>query len=435
MFTTGCQAETEMVFIALVSASLLLWHWGQTAGWPARRTWIASYACVGLAVLCKGPQPPVYFLGSVGVYLLLTGQWRRLCSRAHLAGAAVCVAIVLAWLIPYMLRTSWPTAWQILMGDTTDRLVGWNARDVGVHLLTYPLEIFGCTFPWSLLLFAYTRRDVRQFLGEARPLVHFAAVCLLIAFPTCWVPPEGQTRYFAPLYPCLAVLIGVVVDRCARADVPAGLRAVWSRYAWFMACVMVLAATGVMLSAAFLAGHAQFGPWAEQPRVALGYAAALAGLVLLLLRGRQGGDVSRVRLAVVAVAGFMVLSCTGIITNVRARRSEDQATTIARLKEQLPPGQRLVGFGEVDDLFAYYYALPIDCLPMPANANDPAAARVDYFCCGSVTGDRPVLPFAWQELTTISMDRNHHVRPERAMVVGRVLHYPPSAASVGAENH
>src|SRR5260370_30976262 len=32
MFTTGCQAETEMVFIALVSASLLLWHWGPTAG-------------------------------------------------------------------------------------------------------------------------------------------------------------------------------------------------------------------------------------------------------------------------------------------------------------------------------------------------------------------------------------------------------------------
>src|SRR5262249_52470400 len=62
ILTLGGMAETEAVFICLVSASLLLWHWGQVKGWPATWTWVLSYALVGLAVLCKGPQPPVYFL-------------------------------------------------------------------------------------------------------------------------------------------------------------------------------------------------------------------------------------------------------------------------------------------------------------------------------------------------------------------------------------
>src|SRR5260370_22766156 len=87
MFEIGNKAETEMLFIALVSAALLLWHWGQVRNLPATRTWIISYVLVALAILCKGPQAPVYFLTSVGAYLLLTGQVRRLFTWAHLAGA------------------------------------------------------------------------------------------------------------------------------------------------------------------------------------------------------------------------------------------------------------------------------------------------------------------------------------------------------------
>ena len=97
LFTIGAQAETEMVFIALVSASLILWHWGQLSNWPATTTWIVSYSCMALGVLCKGPQPPVYFVGSVGLYLLLTGRLRILFqSRSH------------RWPFGWRMRLSWP---------------------------------------------------------------------------------------------------------------------------------------------------------------------------------------------------------------------------------------------------------------------------------------------------------------------------------------
>ncbi len=425
MFTTGCQAETEMIFISLVSASLLLWHWGQLRGWPETRTWIASYVLVGLAILCKGPQPPVYFLLPVSLYLFWTGQVRRLFRLPHLTGAAVGAALVWAWLVPCALRTSWPEVWAIFMNDTTGRFRDWKVLDVARHLLQFPIEVLGSTLPWSLFLFGFASRDLRRALGDARPQTLFLTLCLATAFPTCWIPPEAQTRYFAPLYPCLAVMIGIVVQGCMCAELPAGMRAGWRGFAWLLTGVMAFAGLAVLVAAMFLRDHPYFGPWAERWPLALAYAVAAAGLAVLTLKGRQGGDPVRMRMVVLAVACFMVLTFTGILTNVRIRRSEDQATAVARLKEQLPPQQRLVSIGPIDTLFAYYYGGPIDPFSPVVHGGDLLSRDDFYFCFDSDAGWRPTLPFAWEELGVISMDRNRHPSPDRAVVVGHLLPSPP----------
>ncbi len=222
-------------------------------------------------MLCKGPQPPVYFLTAVGAYLLWTGQWRRLFSRAHLIGAAVGAAIVFAWLIPCALRTSWPEVWAIFTNDTSVRFRDWKALDVSVHLLRFPLEVLGCTLPWSLFLLGYLSRDLRRCLGAARPQTLFVTLCVASAFPTCWIPPEGQTRYFAPLYPCLAVLIGLMVQCCIRADLPAA-RAGWRRFTLLQGGFMLGAGVAVLLASVLLANHPRYGFWAERWPLALAYA-------------------------------------------------------------------------------------------------------------------------------------------------------------------
>ena len=38
---------------------------------------------------------------------------------------------------------------------------------------------------------------------------------------------------------------------------------------------------------------------------------------------------------------------------------------------------------------------------------------------------RPALPFAWEKVAVISIDRNHHTPPENVVVVGRRLPAPP----------
>jgi 4-amino-4-deoxy-L-arabinose transferase-like glycosyltransferase len=421
MFTTGCQAETEMVFIALVSASLLLWHWGEARGWPEMMTWVVCYLCVALGVLTKGPQPPVYFLGPVGAYLLVTGQWRRLFGWPHVAGGLAGAAAVGGWLLLFAHQAGWSLVRGVLLNDTAMRMCGWKAGEVACHLVTFPLEVLGCTLPWSLLLLAYCSRELRSCLGGAGRQGPFMALCVGLAFPTCWIPPEGQTRYFSPLYPCLAMLIGLLIDRCTKPDVPRRAARLWERYVQLASVVMLLSGAAVLLAPLFLAQHLEYRAWLERPPVALGYAGAVTVLALMTWRRRGAGDAIRVRTVVLAIACFMVLTLTGMATNLRIRRSADQGGAVARLKQLLPPNQPLVSIGHIDALFAYYYEAPIRTLAALSTADELPSWGELYFCFDSEGGQRPCLPFAWEEVATIPMDRNRHQPPERAVVVGHCL--------------
>ena len=205
-----------------------------------------------------------------------------------------------------------------------------------------------------------------------------------------------------------------------KSDVPIALRNSWGRYVRFVAVAMALFALAVVLSAIFLGGHAKYGPWAEPLPVALGYAVATTILVILIYRSRQAGDAKKIRGAVLALAGFMVLTSAGILMNVRVRRAEDQAGPVARLLARLPAGHRLFSFGHVDSGFAFYYRQPITSLPLPPAAEDLPLGENVCFCICASGGHRPELPFPWEELAIIPMDRNHHATPEETVIVGRV---------------
>jgi 4-amino-4-deoxy-L-arabinose transferase-like glycosyltransferase len=424
MFTTGCQAHTEMVFISLVSASLLLWHWGEVRGWPETATWIICYILVGLGVLTKGPQPPVYFVSSVGAYLLWTGQWRRLFRWPHLTGCLVAVTLVGCWVLLFARQEGWSAAYTIIMVSSAGRMSGWRLPEVARHMGEFPLEVLGCTLPWSLLLLGYASGPFRRSLGRAQPHLVYQGICVGIAFLSCWIPPGGQTRYFSPLYPCLGVLIGAVVDRCATARVPALLTWCWRWYAHVLGFVMLAAGVVVSGAALVLPSAPKYQPWVEPPLVALGYGTAMLILAALCWWARRAGNATRVRTVVLTVTCFMVLTLTGIVTDIRVRRSADQAGAVALLKQRLPSRQRLVSLGHVDDLFAYYYELPIAIVP-PADLTVQADA---YFCIDSYCGARPPLPFAWEEIAIIPMDRNRRDQPERAVVVGHCPVRQPQGA-------
>ncbi len=420
MFSTGYQAETEAVFIPLVSGALLLWHWGYVRAWPSWVTWMANCACVGLAVLAKGPQPPVYFLGTVSLYLVLTGDWRRLCTWSHLAGILVGSAIVLAWMVPCSQRVGWPAVWGIMGRDTATRFQDWKSEEVVAHVLLYPLEVFGGTLPWSSLLLCYLVPQFRRSLGSARSTVLFVTLSLAVSFPTCWIPPGGQTRYFAPLYPCLSVLIGLVVQRCAEVHVVPHVRRGWRVFLSLAACLTMATALAAVAVSLFLKGHPKFGSFAEPLPSALAYAGVVAILTALILRGRWVGDDGRVRSAVLALAWFLVITFAGPLTNARVRRSEDQPGAISRLKQRLPAGTKMISYGHTDALFAHYYGELIELRPIPISPNDMPEEGV-YFSYHAYAGGRMTLPFPAEEIAAISMDRDRRPSPEREVVVGRAL--------------
>jgi hypothetical protein len=427
MFQTGRQAETEALFILLVSSSLLVWHWGQVRRWPAILVWTAGYGLMSLAMLTKGLQAPIYFTGAVFGYLLLTGQWRRLFTLSHLAGVLVGATFIALWTVPYYEALGWPAVHAVWFGDPALNPEMWRVKEVAEHAAVFPFVVFGCMLPWSPLLLLYLSRSVR----ERSPQVVFLAICLAVAFPTCWLHPGGQSRFFAPLYPCLAVLIGRAVQRCAEAEPSSWIGVAWRRYLAAATGIMIAAAVAVAAVSLASGFYPAAAAWSESFPVAAGYSAVCAALAVVTWRARRGGERS-VRMAVLPLAAFLVVTFTGVLTDIRLRRSENAAAAMDRLKEKLPPGQQLVSFGgHTDSLFAYHYGFPVILpRPWPATAED-AGPEATYFSFVAEGTSRRSLPFPWEEVGVLSLDRNHQEPPERVVVVGRrlPLAYVPAAGA------
>lgn len=412
----GRLAETEATFTLFVSSALLVWHWGYIERWRPSWPWLAGYGLAALATLAKGPQAPVYFAAPVCMYLAWRRDWQSLFSRWHLAGAAIFVAIVAVWQIPFWVEMGWPAVKTVWLGDVGMRFDDTRWQTVLLHLLEYPLEIAVCTLPWSPLLAAFLSKRFRQSVGNAAPMVVFLGLAIGLAFVTCWVVPGARGRYFMPLYPCMALLVGLSVERIARP-----VAADWQRrgWTWFLLSTAVLAVSaGVSIAALTWIVPRRFPPL-EQPEwfAAIFLAASLATASLLVAFRAKFGS-RGMRISIITVAGFIGLSFVGVIVNGTAATAVDPAPDVVRLKQTLPAGTRLVSFGLVETLFTYLYREPIDEQPWPKRLSE-VGPGVDYFC---FTWDRPAapsLPFSWQIEAIIPCDRVRRQRPLKKVIIGR----------------
>ncbi|MCI0682864.1 MAG: glycosyltransferase family 39 protein [Gemmataceae bacterium] len=433
LLQTGRLAETDAVFIPLVGASLLVWHWGYLRGWPDWRTWTAGYGFMALAALTKGPQAPIYFVGAVGAYLIVAGQWRRLFTWGHALGIVTAAAIVGAWALALVAEQGWEGAGVIWGGQTALRLHGWRGAEVARHLLQFPFEVIACTLPWSLFLVAYLSRRFRNSLRSARPVAVFLGTCLAVAFPTCWVPPEGRTRYFAPLYPCLAVLIGLVIQRCAELRgvefrLAGRLRRTWTLSMIALAGVMMLAAGG-LVAASMFPEHPRLAPWAGPPVLTACYALASVALAALACRARHAGDPRHILAGGIALTGFMGIVIANVVTDAHVRNDPDTAAAMAQVHGRLPHATPLVSLNPIHHRFAYYHGKPIAQAPWPTAAH-AADERLTYFCFDAAKpGRREALPFAWEEVAVVSMERRQRRNPREVVIVGRRVHEELTATS------
>jgi 4-amino-4-deoxy-L-arabinose transferase-like glycosyltransferase len=409
----GRVAETDLLFTFLLSAAVLTWLWGEQRGWRPVLQWALSYSFVALAALAKGPQAPVYFAGTVGLYLLLRGQGRRLLSRDHWIGVASFAGVVAAWQIPFLLLAGWDATLKIWTGDSAARFVNLNLGETLRHLATYPLEVLGCTEPWSLFLAAYLSRRFRRSVAALHPVTLFLTIYVVIGFVPCWITPGGMTRYCLPLYPAVALLIGIVVERAAETALSPRLRWAWS-LGWksFAAAFGSIAVAAIAVTVLPMPAAAK--PWAQSLGMCVGFtAAAVIGMRILAGVGPASGA-KQLRTGVAVLAALMAATYSGLIVNALVARSNDPRPAIAALKSRLPADTRLVGFNDVHHLFAYHFGSPIELQPLDT-------ADADWFCFNSVGDYRPPLPFEWEEVAVIPVDRNWHARPENVVVVGRRL--------------
>ena len=228
----GRMAESDALLTLFLTAALFVWHYAYDRRNDPRLAWLGGYALAALAALDKGPQGPVYFVAISGVFLALRRDWRFLLCRWHAAGVVLFVALVCAWNVPFALALEPAAAWHVWSeeGNLAARFQWTDLARAARHWVSFPFEVFGSMLPWSFLLAALPTRWFRQNLGSARPLVALALTACAVAFPTCWLPVDSRPRYLLSLYPCVALLVGLLIQRSWEAEQFGWWRRSWDRF-------------------------------------------------------------------------------------------------------------------------------------------------------------------------------------------------------------
>ena len=432
----GRLGETEALFTLFVSGSLLVWHWADSKGWPKVATWSLAYSLVALGTLTKGPQAPIYFAATISLYLLLRQRWRELFSWSHLIGVLTFLGIWSAWQIPFLYELGWAEVEHIYVSDVTFRFEDSRFLNFVIHLFRFPVEVLlGCLLPWSPLLVALLFRDFWKSLGPASDHVLFLTCCIAVTFPTCWLVPGAVGRYYMPLYPCMALLVGLVAERCWLSDGRRDWQKAWSRFLVVTAGLMVGVAVSVFGISYFgdgvsAASQALISKVAQPPGFAAAYLAICALLAIIAFRSRRATDDVQRRAGTLAVSAFLGLTYVGLFLNCLEKSSNNTREQVVDMKAKLPEGTRLFSLGKADHQFAFHFREPITLQPWP-ESQEELPSDFSYFCFKPEQQERP-LPFVWEQVAIVTCDRNRKRHPEHKVIVARRL---PGRVVTNQSNH
>ena len=416
----GRLAESEGIFVGAVAAGMLGWHLGYRSGRPAWQVWCWAYFWATVAGLTKGPQGPVYVCNAIGLYLLLRRDWKYLISFGHVAGLGLFALLFGGWYVACGLVEGFDVARTTLFKMVDMRLA--NRGSLPLHMLRYPWLVLAALLPWSPLLVRYLYPRFLAELGPARDGVVFCAAAIAATFPSMWFIYGTVSRHYFSLYPCFAVLVGVVLDRCFTAAAGTSLADGWKLFSRTLA--LVVGGSAIVMTAA---------PWLDAAwadRVVQPWPFTLVFVVVacitgtLLLRSthaEQNQDaMQRVRFsAFAAVVVVIGLAFVGASLNTLSKVANDHESQTLAVKQLLPPGAKLVSFGPLEHVFTFDYREPITQLPWPL-WKERVPSDVEYFAFTPESFPPTNAPADWEQIAVVVCDRNVKELPERAVVIGRI---------------
>lgn len=429
----GRLAESEGVFVGVTTAALFGWHVGYRSGRPPWRVWMTTYAWTAAAALTKGPQGAVYVCAAVGLYLLIRRDWRYLFAPGHAAGLALFALLFGGWYCGCALTENAATAQGTVFAMVNMRLA--NRGSLPMHMLRYPWLLAAAMLPWSPLLLRYAWPGFRRELGSARDGVVFCTAALAATFPSVWLIYGAAGRHYLSMYPCFAVLIGVVLERTFFARPEASLVAGWR---WFC---RLSAAAAVGGAAVVVAQPWIDADWARRTTLPVGESASFVAAVVAslgVLAWSMRSATSGVRSAGVRFAGFLSLNVllgaayVGVAISMLAVMANDHAEQTAAAKRLLPSTAKLVSFGELEHVFTFDFGDPIRLLPPPTSAAE-IPADVEYFAYSPTMWPSFRVPAEWDEIAVVSCDRNAKPVPERTVVIGRLRRTTSNVAAERVE--
>ena len=243
-FTLARAAVTDMTLAVCLTGALYgLYAWARTG----RGRWMAlAGALTGLGMLTKGPVALVLVGVQAVAYLLLTRQAKRLLSPALWLGFALCLVVGLPWFLLMVHLHGQLFISGFLEANNVTRYLKAEHKETSPFWFFLPV-LLGGFFPWSLplpwALITAWRQGKAEYIQRAadNPLL-FLGFWAALVFVFFSASQSKLVTYIFPLYPALAVLVGVWLARLP--DTSPRFRPLWIYAALNVALAVALSKLG-----------------------------------------------------------------------------------------------------------------------------------------------------------------------------------------------
>ncbi|HSE06468.1 MAG TPA: glycosyltransferase family 39 protein [Methylomirabilota bacterium] len=353
------QVFSDMMMTAWLTWALYFLLTARLAPAPGPRL-IGFYLCVAGALATKGPVALLALVAALAVVLAEDG-WRRGLRWLRLPlGVGILALASLPWLLPYLLQSERSYLGGVVVGHYGD----WYFREKSGSRLEELMENLGRFLPWTVFLAAAAWWWWRDPSPRRRPVLVWTVVIAVAVS----LSGEQRARYFLPVLPPLALLIGELL---VRAPVEAARRGRAVLLASLAAIALLTVGAALVLLRA-PAGDAIFLPppgWPRWAIAALAVAGPAAALGLLAARGSAAAATLALALAlggILSVEGWIYPGRDAARTNIRG--------FTAAVAERLPPEPRIVTHHDAGLAFDFHLRRPLHELPRLADLDALLAA-------------------------------------------------------------
>lgn len=242
----------EAIYALLFTAAFYLFLRAWTRSLDQRTGYWGAAAMIGLAVLTRGLVGLVFPAGVIGLFVLLTGGWRRWRELRLLSCALIVLAVALPWHILAEIRSP-GFLWSFIVNEHFNRALGtrWPPDYDAVPLWLWWVEHLAWFFPWSVFVgfslsqFVAIRRwrALRTHEEQARVILFIWAALILVFFSV--VGGSRMEYYSFGAWPAIALLLGLGLARAEEAKQRSVLRA----QAALAICGVVIGAALLLLAA------------------------------------------------------------------------------------------------------------------------------------------------------------------------------------------
>jgi 4-amino-4-deoxy-L-arabinose transferase-like glycosyltransferase len=171
--------------------------------------WYGFYIFCAIATLLKGPAGLALPAMFVGVYLLLSGQPRRVFEIFHIPGILVYLVIAASWFLTISLREP-NYAYEFFIRQNVSRFTSHTFGNHDFPGILYIPILLGGILPWTVCLpTAIIKYFPRTWLLRAQePAVLFLWTMALVPLVFFSFSKTKLPGYILPVFPPLAVLLG-----------------------------------------------------------------------------------------------------------------------------------------------------------------------------------------------------------------------------------